>query len=127
MGQRLPLTILLAEDNPVNQKVVTHILNRLGYTVALASTGREAVDLAQRDIYDLVFMDLHMPEMDGFEAIQRIRSLPLPRQPMLVAMTAAVTSEDEFACRQAGADAIVAKPVRVERLIQMLAEVAGSR
>ncbi len=124
MGGRLPLNILLVEDNLVNQKVALRILQQLGYTADVAASGREAVALAQAQRYDLVLMDIHMPEMDGLEATRRIRSMPLPRQPKIIAMTAAVTSEDETACREAGVDDIVAKPVRVERLIQLLAEVA---
>lgn len=122
LGQRRPLSILVVEDNPVNQKVALMTLRRLGYTPDLASNGEEAVAALQYQVYDLVLMDLHMPEMDGFEAAQRIRRLPLRRQPLIYAMTAAVTEADLAGVREAGMDGVIPKPVRVERLVAGLEE-----
>jgi len=122
LGQRRPLSILLVEDNPVNQKVALMMLQRLGYTPDLATNGAEAVAAQQRREYDLVLMDLHMPEMDGFEAAQRIRRLPLRRQPLIYAMTAAVTEADLAGVREAGMDGVIPKPVRIERLVAGLEE-----
>ena len=122
LGQRRPLSILLVEDNPVNQKVALMMLRRLGYTSELATNGAEAVAALQRREYDLVLMDLHMPEMDGFEAAQRIRRLPLRRQPLIYAMTAAVTEADLAGVREAGMDGMIPKPVRIERLVAGLEE-----
>lgn len=122
LGQRRPLSILVVEDNPVNQKVALMTLRRLGYTPDLASNGEEAVAALQHQVYDLVLMDLHMPEMDGFEAAQRIRRLPLRRQPLIYAMTAAVTEADLAGVREAGMDGVIPKPVRVERLVAGLEE-----
>jgi len=122
LGQRRPLSILLVEDNPVNQKVALMMLRRLGYTPDLATNGAEAVAAQQRREYDLVLMDLHMPEMDGFEAAQRIRRLPLRRQPLIYAMTAAVTEADLAGVREAGMDGVIPKPVRIERLVAGLEE-----
>lgn len=125
LAQRWPLSILLVEDNPINQKVALKILRRLGYAPELAVNGAEAVASLQRQEYDLVLMDLHMPDMDGFEAAQQIRRLPLRRQPLIYAMTAAVTEADLAGVRQAGMDGVIPKPVRLERLVAKLEEAAA--
>ncbi len=107
-----PLAILLAEDNPVNQRVATLILQRLGYRVDVAANGREAVDAVAAKPYDLVLMDLQMPEMDGLEATRRILSRtdgPIPR---IVAMTANASSGDREQCLGVGMADFLAKPVR---------------
>jgi len=122
LGERQPLSILLVEDNLVNQKVAAMTLRRLGYRPELAANGAEAVSALQRKEYDLVLMDLHMPEMDGFEAAHRIRRLPLGRQPLIYAMTAAVTEADVARMREAGMDGVIPKPVRIERLVAALEE-----
>jgi len=107
------LRILLAEDNPTNQLVGRLMLTRLGHLVDVAGNGCEAVEALRRAAYDVVLMDVQMPEMDGLEATRRIRGeLPVARQPRIVALTASVTAEDRLACRDAGMDAYLAKPVR---------------
>jgi CheY-like chemotaxis protein len=121
-----PRRILLAEDNVVNQKVAVKILARLGYTVDVAANGQEAVVAVQRQPYDVVLMDMHMPEMDGLEATRTIReTLPPERQPAIIAMTAAATLEERQACQVAGMDAFVSKPVQLEQLTIALAETVG--
>ena len=121
LGDEFPLRILLVEDNLVNQKVASHMLAKLGYVCDLAADGLEAVDSAQRQDYDVVFMDIQMPRLDGFAATERIRAeLPADRQPHIVAMTANVLDEDRRACLDAGMDDFVAKPVRLEALVEAI-------
>ena len=115
------IEILLTEDNLVNQKVVLRLLEKHGYTADVAGNGLEALDALHRQPYDLVLMDVHMPEMDGLEATRLIRStLPAVRQPRIVALTAAAMVEDQEACLAAGMDAFLTKPVRPEALMKIL-------
>ena len=112
-----PLRILFAEDNSTNQLVGRLMLAKLGHRVDVVGNGREAVEALRWASYDLVLMDVQMPEMDGLEATRRIRTdLPGPRQPHIVALTASVASEDRMACRDAGRDGYLAKPVRLAEL-----------
>ncbi len=118
--------ILVVEDNAMNQKVITHALEKLACSVDVASNGREAVEMAGRSHYDLILMDCHMPEMDGFEATTRIRQLEGGRtHTPIVAMTASVMPEDRGRCSEAGMDDFVSKPIRPDRLVQMLAHHLG--
>jgi PAS domain S-box-containing protein len=115
-----PLRIMLAEDNVVNQKVTRRLLRQLGYRTDVVANGLEAVEALQRQPYDLVLMDVQMPEMDGLEATRRIRSNPSIAQPRIVAMTAAAMPKDQQACLEAGMDDYLAKPVEVENLMEQL-------
>lgn len=122
------LRILLAEDNIVNQKVAARILNKLGYTVDVAANGLEAVNALQRQPYDVILMDMHMPVMDGLEATRTIRTtLPHYRQPTIIAMTAAAMHEDRQACLLAGMNDFIAKPIQLEHLTTALARVMLSK
>jgi len=118
-----PLTILLAEDNLINQKLATRILNKLGYSVDLANNGVEAVGMLQNKEYDMIFMDMLMPEMDGLEATSMIRS-GSDRQPQIVAMTANALPEDREACFKAGMDDYISKPIKLDELITILKNAA---
>ena len=121
MARRHPLRILLAEDNIVNQKVALRILGQLGYRADLAANGLEAIDAVERQPYDVVLMDVQMPELDGFEASREInRRWPGEHRPRLVAMTANAMQGDRELCVAAGMDDYVAKPVRVEELVAAL-------
>jgi CheY-like chemotaxis protein len=127
MGQRLPLRILLAEDNAINQQVASSFLERLGYRADVAANGLEVLLSLHRQPYDVVLMDVQMPEMDGLEATRRIRQLPPAElaagaQPRIIAMTANVLREQCEVCMQAGMDDYIAKPVQVEDLIRALNE-----
>ena len=118
------LSILLVEDNPINQKVALRILAHIGYEATLACNGRAAVEAVQQNAYDLVLMDLQMPEMDGFEATRQIRrTVPRLRQPHIIAMTAAALAEDQRQALAAGMDDFIAKPIRPEALAQKLATI----
>jgi signal transduction histidine kinase/DNA-binding response OmpR family regulator len=118
------LRVLLAEDNSVNQQVAQLMLTKLGHRVDVVGNGEEAVEAVARTIYDVVLMDVHMPEMDGLTATQRIRAdVPTAHQPHIIAMTASVLLEDRVACTAAGMDGYLAKPVRQAELAAALAEV----
>ncbi|HEX2066975.1 MAG TPA: ATP-binding protein, partial [Candidatus Thermoplasmatota archaeon] len=114
------LAVLLAEDNPVNQRVALRMLERLGLAADVAGNGEEAVDAVQRRAYDVVLMDVQMPRLDGFGATRRIRALPLARQPYIVAMTADAMPGDRERCLEAGMDDYLSKPVRMEALGEAL-------
>lgn len=121
LGQMYPLRVLLAEDNLVNQKVALRLLERMGYRADIVGNGVEAVEAVQRQPYDLILMDVQMPEMDGLEATRIIRAMPnLTHQPQIVAMTAAAMREDYEVALLAGMDSFVSKPVRTEELIECL-------
>ena len=122
LGTRHPLRILLAEDNVVNQKLALRLLSQMGYAADLATNGLEAVDAVERQRYDLVLMDVQMPEMNGLEATRRIvERRPDGERPRIVAMTANAMAEDRDACAAAGMDDYLSKPIRVEQLAAALA------
>jgi signal transduction histidine kinase/DNA-binding response OmpR family regulator/tetratricopeptide (TPR) repeat protein len=121
MAQRHPLRILLAEDNVVNQKLAMRLLSQMGYRADLASNGIEAIESIERQTYDVVLMDVQMPEMDGLEASRRITARWKPHErPRIVAMTANAMQGDREACIAAGMDDYVTKPIRVEELVAAL-------
>jgi signal transduction histidine kinase/DNA-binding response OmpR family regulator/HPt (histidine-containing phosphotransfer) domain-containing protein len=127
MARRHPLRILLAEDNVVNQKLALRLLERMGYRADVAANGLEALAAVERQPYDVVLMDVQMPEMDGFEASREIvRRWPEDHRPRIVAMTANAMQGDQELCRAAGMDDYVAKPIRVDELVAAL-ERSGER
>lgn len=108
------IKVLVVEDNRVNQKVAMQILKRLNVHGELAGNGQEALDAVQQQDFDVVFMDMQMPVLDGLEATRQIRQLPELIQPQIVAMTANALQEDRTACLEAGMDNFISKPVRLE-------------
>ncbi|TQS42121.1 CHASE3 domain-containing protein [Cryptosporangium phraense] len=121
------LRVLLAEDNPINQQVAQMIVEKLGHRIDTVGNGQEAVEALARTSYDAVLMDVQMPVLDGLEATRRIRAeVPAERQPHIIAMTASVLVEDQAACRAAGMDSYLPKPVRSADLAAALAGVAGA-
>jgi PAS domain S-box-containing protein len=123
LAERLPLRLLVAEDNSVNQKVMQKLLAHLGYQADIVSTGVEALEALDRQSYDLVLMDVQMPELDGLEATRRIRARHGTR-PHIVAMTANAMSGDRELCLQAGMDDYLPKPVELEDLARALGRLA---
>jgi CheY-like chemotaxis protein/HPt (histidine-containing phosphotransfer) domain-containing protein len=123
MGGRLPLRILLAEDNATNQKLALRLLERFGYRADVAGNGLETLEALRRQPYDVVLMDVQMPEMDGLEATRTIvQEWAQEQRPRIVAMTANAMREDREACLAAGMDDYLSKPIRVEELIRALGQ-----
>jgi signal transduction histidine kinase/HAMP domain-containing protein/ActR/RegA family two-component response regulator len=115
---RHPLRILLAEDNAVNQKLALKLLSQMGYEADVAANGVEAIDAVERQPYDLVLMDVQMPEMDGLEATRRIvDDIPAEQRPWIVAMTANAMDGDRERCIKAGMQGYISKPIRVDELV----------
>jgi len=121
------LNILLAEDNLVNQKLAVGILERLGHRVTVVATGKETLAAWEQAPFDVILMDIQMPEMDGLQATQAIRQLEQDRggHQVIVAMTAHAMAGDRQRCLQAGMDEYVSKPIRVRDLVDKLAAVLG--
>ncbi|MGY6531054.1 MAG: PAS domain-containing protein [Cyanobacterium sp.] len=115
------LKILLAEDNIINQKVALLSLKKIGYLADVVSNGLEAIEAIQRQPYDVILMDIQMPEMDGLEATRWIRNNhPLERQPRIIAMTAGAMENDRTLCLEAGMNGYIPKPINMENLKQIL-------
>ena len=116
-GQRRPMRLLLAEDNIINQKVATRILSQMGYRPDVVHNGVEVLEALERQKYDVILMDIQMPEMDGLEATRQIRvKFTGPRRPWIIAMTANAMDSDRKNCFDAGMDGYLSKPVRIEAL-----------
>jgi len=127
LAASLPLKILVAEDNPVNQKVVQQLLAHLGYRADLVASGLEVLDALDRQQYDVILMDVQMPEMDGLEATRRLRSrYGREDSPKIIAMTANAMPGDREACFAAGVDAYVSKPVELNDIRAVLTAVASA-
>jgi CheY-like chemotaxis protein len=121
-AKSFPLNILLAEDNLINQKLAMKVLTKLGYTPQLANNGREAVEMLSKNFFDVILMDMLMPEMDGVEATICIRQSSR-KQPVIIAMTANVMQEDREACLRAGMNDYITKPLSLDILIKALKQV----
>ena len=126
LAEKLPLRILLAEDHLVNQKVALQILQRMGYRADVAGNGFEVLEALRRQPYDVILMDMQMPEMDGLEASRQIQKLYGNSQkssitrPRIIAVTANAMESDRNECINAGMDDYISKPIRMEQLIQVL-------
>ncbi|MEM8860153.1 MAG: ATP-binding protein [Chloroflexota bacterium] len=120
-AQLHPLRILLAEDNVINQKVAIRILEKLGYRADLVANGVEVLDALKRQSYDLILMDVHMPEMDGLEATRKLKNRLGPdRSPIVVALTAGVMQSDREMCQRAGMDYFLPKPFKISELTDLI-------
>lgn len=128
LAERHPLRMLAVDDMPLNQRLLKLMLSKMGYRCDIASNGREAVELVVRQNYDLVFMDVSMPEMDGLTAARAIRQgLGIGLQPRIVALTANAMVQDRTACREAGMDDFVGKPFQPAELEQAILNTPPSR
>jgi CheY-like chemotaxis protein len=123
LGERHPLRILLAEDNAVNQKLALRLLSQMSYSAEVAGDGQQAIDALERGEFDVVLMDVQMPELDGLEATRRIRKRWPDRQLQIVAMTANAMAGDREACLAAGMDDYISKPIRPAELTAALERV----
>lgn len=125
LARRYPLRILVAEDNPVNVQLITILLSRMGYQADVVGTGVEAVAAVGRQWYDLVLMDVQMPQMDGTEAAREIcRAAGTSPRPRIIALTAAVMPEERRACLDAGMDDFLVKPIESTKLVKALEQCA---
>ncbi|MCP5097390.1 MAG: response regulator [Chloroflexi bacterium] len=123
MGQKHPLRILLAEDNLINQRVALSMLDRLGYRADVVANGVEVLDALERQMYDVILMDLQMPEMDGEEAARHIQQERHPlERPYIIAMTAHALAGDRERYLATGMDDYISKPVRIKTLADALAQ-----
>jgi CheY-like chemotaxis protein len=114
-----PPRILMAEDNPINQRVGKLILQRAGFSIDLVGNGLEAKDAHQACSYDVILMDCQMPTMDGFEASRQIRALDQP-QPVIIAVTANALAGEREKCLRAGMDDYLSKPFQAEQLVSVV-------
>jgi signal transduction histidine kinase/CheY-like chemotaxis protein/HPt (histidine-containing phosphotransfer) domain-containing protein/HAMP domain-containing protein len=127
LAERIPLRVLLAEDNAVNQKVALLVLGRLGYRADVASNGLEVLEALTRQPYDVILMDVQMPDLDGLETTRRIRADRGPRaRPWIIAMTANAMQGDREMCLAVGMNDYVSKPVRADALVAALERAAGA-
>ena len=119
LAEESSLNILLAEDNITNQFVATKMLDKLGYTADIADNGKRALEMASSTQYDVILMDVRMPEMDGLEATRRLRNT-LEKQPVIIAMTANAMQGDREMCIEAGMNDYISKPINFEKLVELL-------
>ena len=119
------MNVLLAEDNLINRKVALHILEKLKIHADVAATGQEAVQMLSEQNYDLIFMDVQMPELDGLQATRIIRLTNDTKQPYIIAMTANAMVQDREDCLNAGMNDFVAKPITIESVRQALEQATG--
>ena len=122
LAGQIPLRILLAEDNRVNQQVALKLLERLGYRADATANGLEVLEAFRRQHYDLILMDVQMPEMDGLETTRRIRK-EFNDQPYIIALTASALAKDRDACMDAGMDDYLSKPFRINDLIDAIRKI----
>ncbi|MGV3772623.1 MAG: response regulator [Verrucomicrobiales bacterium] len=128
LAKKYPLKILLADDNLINQKVGSGLLKKLGYTPEIVSNGREVMEALDRDVFDVIFLDVQMPELDGFETARQIHlRFPGEDRPTLIAMTGAAMEEDRHKCFEAGIDDYLSKPVRIVEVEDAIARWAQTR
>ncbi len=128
LADSMPLRILLAEDNVINQRVAQQLLHRLGYSPDLAVNGLEVLNAMSQSCYDVILMDMHMPEMDGLEATRLVRErFPQSRQPAIIAVTADAMQGDRERYLAAGMDHYVSKPLGIEELKQTLVSTMAPR
>lgn len=121
LATQLPLKILVAEDNTVNQKLIAHLLKRLGYRADIVGNGLEAIASLERQFYDVILMDVQMPEMDGFEATREIcQRWTREERPRIIALTANAMEGDRESCLTVGMNDYISKPIKIDALVEVL-------
>jgi len=118
-AQNFPMNILIAEDNLINQKLITKVINKLGYTPQVVNNGNQVLEILAHDFFDIILMDVQMPELDGLETTRIIRKSKL-KQPYIIAMTASAMAEDKAACIDAGMNHFISKPISIQNLVEVL-------
>jgi signal transduction histidine kinase/ligand-binding sensor domain-containing protein/CheY-like chemotaxis protein len=114
-----PMNILIAEDNPINQKLILKIVSKLGYSPRIVNNGSQAIDVASTMLFDVILMDVQMPELDGLETTRLIRKSNIP-QPYIIALTASAMTEDKIDCLDAGMNDFISKPLSITELVTAL-------
>jgi len=123
LGASHPLRILVAEDNLVNQKLLTRMLAQIGYSAEVANNGLEVLKAAEQKVFDVILMDVQMPEMDGLQATRQLHAQkPAGKRPYIIAVTANAMHDDRQTCLNAGMDDYISKPIRMEELRKALAQ-----
>lgn len=124
LGENFPLKILVAEDNLVNQQLTEQWLNQMGYMPEIVSNGCEAIEALEKQSYDVIFMDVHMPKMDGITATNKIcEQWPAAQRPKIIALTANAMQGDSKQCLDAGMDDYISKPIQLDTLMCVLRQV----
>ena len=128
LADTIPLAILIVEDNKVNQMIILRFLGLMGYHADAAANGREAVAAVQERNYQLVYMDMQMPEMDGLEATREIRTRLAPeRQPIIIALTANAMAGDRERCLAAGMNDFLTKPIKLQEIQESIKRFFGPK
>jgi len=128
LAGKTPLRILIAEDNKINQKLVKNIFEGLGYKPDIVQNGLEVIDMLQKENYDLIFMDIQMPEMNGLDATRHIlNKMNLTKRPVIIAMTAFALEGDKEKCIEAGMDDYISKPFMIEEIIDKITKWFGAK
>ncbi len=124
MGEKNPLRILMAEDNLINQKVAVKLLNKMGYKPDVVANGLEVLEALERQQYDVILMDLQMPEMDGLQSTEEIvkRWHEKSKRPRIIALTANAMKEDRDRTIKAGMDDYVSKPINLNAITEALSK-----
>ncbi|MFM7407386.1 MAG: response regulator [Cuspidothrix sp.] len=118
LSDYLPLKILIVEDNKVNQKIADKLFQKLGYPVIIVNNGVEALNVLKQEMYDVVFMDIQMPELDGIETTKAIyQEWGETNRPYIIAMTANAMPSDREQCLSVGMDDYISKPIKIEAIV----------
>ena len=118
-AEKFPMKILIAEDNPINQKLITKVIGKLGYQPQVVNNGNQVLEVLDAAFFDIILMDVQMPELDGLETTRIIRRRDI-RQPFIIAMTAGAMAEDKTECLEAGMNYFISKPISIQDLINVL-------
>ncbi|HVW94782.1 MAG TPA: two-component regulator propeller domain-containing protein [Mucilaginibacter sp.] len=118
-AEKFPMTILIAEDNLINQKLITKVVNKLGFMPLVVNNGNQVLEALANDYFDIILMDVQMPELDGLETTRIIRKSKF-KQPYIIAMTASAMAEDKTACLEAGMNHFISKPISIQSLVEVL-------